>query len=64
MADQKPLPIDYAPYHTMFEFDEGIRKGSIGTRIQSHDRGSLPRRGIVDWSMPYASYDMLTDSRE
>jgi hypothetical protein len=24
MADQKPMPMDYAPYHTMFEFDEGI----------------------------------------
>ena len=24
MKDEKPMPMDYAPYHTMFEFDEGI----------------------------------------
>jgi hypothetical protein len=24
MIDQKPMPMDYAPFHTMFEFDAGI----------------------------------------
>ena len=24
MTDQKLLPMDYAPYHTVFEFDEEI----------------------------------------
>jgi hypothetical protein len=58
----RPMPTDYAPYHTMREFNEGVddymsgrfenpyTDSRDGVKAQAHDRGSEYAMRVVRWN--------------